>query len=58
MTRLARISLRYRTVTLLVVAMLIAAGIYSVGQLNRELFPSLEIPNLVVTATMPGRGPQ
>ncbi len=57
MTRLARISLRYRTVTLLVVAMLIAAGIYSVGQLNRELFPSLEIPNLVVTATMPGAGP-
>ncbi|HWL49239.1 MAG TPA: efflux RND transporter permease subunit [Acidimicrobiia bacterium] len=57
MTRLARISLRYRTVTLLVVAMLIAAGIYSVGQLNRELFPSLEIPNLVVTAALPGAGP-
>ena len=57
MTRLARLSLRYRTVTLLVVAMLIGAGAYSVGQLNQELFPSLEIPNLVVTATLPGAGP-
>ncbi len=57
MTRLARLSLRYRTVTLLIVAMLIAAGTYSVAQLNQELFPSLEIPNLVVTGALPGAGP-
>ncbi|HEY4606561.1 MAG TPA: efflux RND transporter permease subunit, partial [Acidimicrobiia bacterium] len=57
MTRLARLSLRYRTVTLLIVAMLIAAGTYSVAQLNQELFPSLEIPNLVVTGVLPGAGP-
>jgi len=56
-TRLARLSLRFRTVTLLIVAMLVAAGAYSVGQLNQELFPSIEIPNLVVTATLPGAGP-
>jgi len=57
LTRLARLSLRYRTVTLLIVAMLIGAGAYSVGQLNQELFPSIEIPNLVVTASLPGAGP-
>jgi len=56
-TRLARLSLRFRTVTLLIVAMLIGAGAYSVAQLNQELFPSFEIPNLVVTATLPGAGP-
>lgn len=57
MTRLARLSLRFRTVTLLIVAMLIGAGAYSVGQLNQELFPSIEIPNVIVTATLPGAGP-
>ena len=57
MTALARLSLRYRTVTLLIVALLIGAGLFSVAQLNQELFPSLEIPNLVVTATLPGAGP-
>ena len=57
MTRLARLSLRFRTVTLLIVAMLVGAGAYSVGQLNQELFPSIEIPNLIVTATLPGAGP-
>ncbi len=57
MTSLARLSLRYRTVTLLIVAMLIGAGAYSVAQLNQELFPSLEIPNLIVTGTQPGAGP-
>ncbi|HLF43578.1 MAG TPA: efflux RND transporter permease subunit [Acidimicrobiia bacterium] len=57
MTRLARLSLRFRTVTLLIVVMLVGAGLYSVGQLNQELFPSFEIPNLVVTATLPGAGP-
>ena len=57
MTRLARFSLRHRTVTLLIVALLIGFGTYSVAQLNQELFPSLEIPNLIVTGTLPGAGP-
>ena len=57
LTRLARFSLRHRTVTLLIVALLIGFGSYSVAQLNQELFPSLEIPNLIVTGTLPGAGP-
>ena len=57
MTALTRLSLRFRTVTLLLVGLLLAAGAWSVGQLNRELFPSLEVPFLVVSAVQPGAGP-
>ena len=57
MTALARLSLRFKTVTILLVALLLGVGILSLANLNRELFPSLEIPAVVVTAVQPGAAP-
>ena len=39
MTALARLSLRFRTVTLLLVALLLVTGTLAVRSLNQELFP-------------------
>lgn len=57
MIHLTRLALRFRTVTLLVVVLLIVGGALAVTQMNRELFPSLETPYLIVSATEPGAGP-
>jgi HAE1 family hydrophobic/amphiphilic exporter-1 len=57
MTALTRLALRFRTVTLLLVVLLVAAGSLSVLRLNQELFPSFDVPYMVVTAVQPGAGP-
>jgi HAE1 family hydrophobic/amphiphilic exporter-1 len=58
MTALARLSLRFRTVTLLLVALLLVTGTLAVRSLNQELFPAFDVPYLVVTAGQPGAGPE
>ena len=57
MSALARLSLRFKTVTILLVVLLLGVGILSLTRLNRELFPSLDIPAVVVTAVQPGAAP-
>jgi len=57
MTALARLSLRFKAVTMLLVALLLAAGTFAVTRLNQELFPSFDVPYLVVTAVQPEAGP-
>src|SRR4030042_382216 len=57
MPALPRLALRYKTVTILLVALLLGVGILSLVHLNRELFPSLELPAVVVTAVQPGAAP-
>ena len=57
MTALTRLALRFRTVTLLVVALLLGGGIFAVTHLNQELFPSMEVPYLIVSAVEPDAGP-
>ncbi len=57
MTALARLALRFKTVTILLVALLLGVGILSLTHLNRELFPSMDIPAMVVTAVQPGAAP-
>lgn len=57
MTAFARLAVRFRTVTLLVVGLVLAAGALSAGALQRELFPPVEPPYLVVTAALPGAAP-
>jgi len=57
MSALTRLALRFRTVTLLLVALLLLGGTYAVTHLNRELFPSIDIPYIIVSATEPGAGP-
>jgi hydrophobic/amphiphilic exporter-1 (mainly G- bacteria), HAE1 family len=56
-TWLTRLALRFRTVTLLVVVLLVAGGILAVARMNQELFPSIEPPYLIVSAIEPGAGP-
>jgi HAE1 family hydrophobic/amphiphilic exporter-1 len=57
MTALARLALRYKTVTILLVALLLGVGVLSLTHLNRELFPPLDLPAVVVTAVQPGAAP-
>ena len=57
MTALARLSLRFKAVTMLLVVLLLAAGTLAVSRLNQELFPSFDVPYLVVTATRADAGP-
>lgn len=57
MTALARLSLRFKAVTMLIVVLLLAAGTFAVTRLNQELFPSFDVPFLVVTAVEPGASP-
>jgi multidrug efflux pump subunit AcrB len=57
MTALTRLALRFRTVAMLLVVLLVAAGTLSVLRLNQELFPSFDVPYMVVTAVQPGAGP-
>jgi HAE1 family hydrophobic/amphiphilic exporter-1 len=58
MTALARLSLRFRTVTLLLVGLLLVTGMLALRSLNQELFPAFDVPYLVVTASQPGAGPE
>jgi HAE1 family hydrophobic/amphiphilic exporter-1 len=58
MTALARLSLRFRTVTLLLVGLLLVSGTLAVRSLNQELFPAFDVPYLVITAGQPGAGPE
>jgi HAE1 family hydrophobic/amphiphilic exporter-1 len=58
MTALARLSLRFRTVTLLLVGLLLLTGTLAVRSLQQELFPAFDVPYLVVTASQPGAGPE
>ena len=57
MIRLTRLALRFRTVTLLVVVLLILGGVFAVTTMNQELFPSFDAPYLIVTSAEPGAGP-
>jgi HAE1 family hydrophobic/amphiphilic exporter-1 len=56
--RLAALSLRQRSVVVLITILIALSGIFSVTRLQEELLPSLELPILTVVTTYPGAGPQ
>ena len=58
MTFLTQLALRRRSVTLLVVILLLAAGVYTYQNLERELFPEIEFPNITVTTVYPNANPE
>ena len=58
MTFLTQLALRRRSVTLLVVILLLAAGVYTYQNLERELFPEIEFPNITVTTFYPNGNPE
>ncbi len=58
MTFLTQLALRRRSVTLLVVILLLSAGVYTYQNLERELFPEIEFPNITVTTIYPNANPE
>ncbi|HSK95587.1 MAG TPA: efflux RND transporter permease subunit, partial [Euzebyales bacterium] len=57
MRNLTRIALAHRTVTLLVVVLLLGGSIAGAFGLRQELFPSIQPPFIVVVASQQGSGP-
>jgi HAE1 family hydrophobic/amphiphilic exporter-1 len=51
--RITRLSLRFRWVTIAITLLALAAGVWSVTQLNLELLPRIEFPQTVVVAQWP-----
>ena len=58
MYRLAALSLRQRSVVVLITILIAFAGLFSVTRLQEELLPGLELPILTVVTTYPGAGPE
>lgn len=58
MFRLARLSLKQRSLVALATLILIAAGIGTTGLLKQELIPSIEIPQVAVLTSFPGTSPE
>ena len=58
MTFLTRLCLRRSSVTMLVIVLILAAGVYAYNSLERELFPDIEFPNITVTTFYPTADPE
>ena len=58
MTFLTRLCLRRSSVTMLVIVLILAAGVYSYNNLERELFPDIEFPNITITTYYPTADPE
>lgn len=58
MSFITRLALRRRPVTILIVIMLFALGVYSYVNLQRELFPDIEFPNVAVNAFTANSDPE
>ncbi|MCP4416816.1 MAG: hypothetical protein GY805_09350, partial [Chloroflexi bacterium] len=51
--RITRLSLRFRWITIILTAVILALGIYSSTQLNLEMLPRVEFPQTIVIAQWP-----
>ena len=58
MTFLTRLALRRSSVTLLVIVLVMATGVYVYNTLQRELFPDITFPNIIVTTYYPNADPE
>ena len=58
MSFITRLALRRRPVTVLIMIMLFALGVYSYINLQRELFPAIEFPNVAVSAFTANSDPE
>ena len=58
MTILTRLALERRSVTLLVVLLVLVAGIVTYQRLERELFPEIEFPNIIIVSGFPSADPE
>ncbi|WP_020578581.1 efflux RND transporter permease subunit [Actinopolymorpha alba] len=58
MSRLASLSLAYRSLVALVSVAILGFGLISTGALKQELIPSLELPGAFITTAYPGASPE
>ncbi len=58
MTILTRLVLRRSSVTMLVIVLIMVAGVYAFNDLERELFPDIEFPNITITTYYPTADPE
>ncbi len=58
MTFLTRLALRRSSVTILVVILLLVSGVLAYNDLERELFPDIEFPNITITTFYPAADPE
>ncbi|MCH8898740.1 MAG: efflux RND transporter permease subunit, partial [Chloroflexi bacterium] len=58
MSFLTGLALRRQSVVLLVVVLVLAAGVYTFNQLERELFPDIEFPNIFILTLFPSANPE
>ena len=58
MSFITRLALRRRPVTILIMVMLFALGVYSYINLQRELFPEIAFPNIAVNAFYANSDPE
>ncbi|MDO8485908.1 MAG: efflux RND transporter permease subunit, partial [Candidatus Limnocylindrales bacterium] len=56
MSRLSRLAIGKRSVTLLLAAALFVAGVLAWGSLKQELLPDVSFPIVTVIAPYPGAG--
>ena len=58
MTFLTRLALRRSSVTILIMILVLAGGVYVYNTLERELFPEIEFPNITINTIYPSANPE
>ena len=58
MTILTRLALQRRSVTVLVIVLVLLAGLFTYANLERELFPEIEFPNILIGTSYPSGDPE
>ena len=58
MSFLTSLALRRQSVTILAVVLVLAAGVFTYNQLERELFPEIEFPNIFILTLFPSANPE
>ena len=58
MSFLTILALRRQSVTILVVLLVLAAGVYTYRNLEQELFPEIEFPNIFILTLFPSANPE
>ena len=57
MSFLTGIALQRRSVTILAILLIMAAGVYTYRNLERELFPQIQFPNITIVTAYPAANP-
>ena len=58
MTTLTRLALQRRSVTVLIIVLVLLAGLFTYANLERELFPEIEFPNILIGTSYPSGDPE